>query len=240
MADNDFAHVEAPSLPSKASGVSSFLLVAGILAVVALAFSGGYWLGKEHGAQIADSAEKARLVAQIHQQEEEMAKLRKEAQQRRRDGDVSTSKIGDLTFYNDLPKQSVTPAPLSGTGVAKPVEMPSPAEEPPAPGKDTPPQAANGDELLRNIIEREMTGGKLTPEYVVQVGSFRSRKETEPLLKRLDGVGLHSTVRKVDLKTKGQWFRVYVGPYASRKEADKAHVRIQKALKIDGLVLRDR
>ncbi|HXH72548.1 MAG TPA: SPOR domain-containing protein [Mariprofundaceae bacterium] len=242
MAGSDFAKLEAPgrAVAPKSSGFSSFVLVAGILLVVALAFSGGYWLGKEHGAQIAESAEKARLVEQIKQQQEEMAKLRQEAQQQRRDADVSTSRIGDLTFYNDLPKQSVTPAPLSGTGVAPPDEMASPAEQPaPQPNSQTTAKAA-GDDLLRNIIQREMTGGAASAAYVVQVGSFRSSPETAPLLKSLAGLGVHASVRQVDLKEKGQWYRVYAGPYPSRDEADKARLQIRKNLKIDGLVLRDR
>lgn len=239
LAGSDFAKLEAPSRATapKPSGVPSFLLAAGIMLVVALAFSGGYWLGKEHGAQIVESAEKARLVEQIKQQQQEMAKLRQEAQQQRRDADVSTSRIGDLTFYNDLPKQSVTPAPLSGTGVAPPEEMASPAAQP---GSQATGKSPAGDDLLRNIIQREMSGGQSSAAYVVQVGSFRSDAETQPLVRRLSGLGLHASVRPVDLKEKGRWYRVYAGPYASRDEAEKVQQQIRTGLKINGLVLRDR
>jgi len=243
VAGNDFAKVEGLSrtVPAKsAGGVQSVLLVAGILLVVALAFSGGYWLGKEHGAQIADSAEKARLVAQLKQQEQEMAKLREEAKQRRKDADVSTSKIGDLTFYNDLPKQSVTPAPLSGTGENPVADLPAVSSKPDMPATVTPQTSiSTGDDLLRNIIQREMAGGKLAAEYVVQVASYRGSDEATPLLKQLDALGVKASVRPVDLAGKGKWFRVYVGPYGSRDEADKARQKIKKSLKIDGLVLRN-
>jgi len=243
VAGSDFAKVEGLSrtVPAKSAGsVQSVLLVAGILLVVVLAFSGGYWLGKEHGAQIAESAEKARLVEQIKQQEQEMAKLREEAKQRRKDADVSTSKIGDLTFYNDLPKQSVTPAPLSGTGDSPVANLPATTPKPDVPVSAAPePSPSSGDDLLRNIIQREMAGGKVAAEYVVQVASFRGSDEASPLLKQLDTLGVKATVRPVDLAGKGRWFRVYVGPYGSRDEADKVRLKIKKALKIDGLVLRN-
>jgi len=243
VAGSDFARVESLSrtIPAKsAGGVQSVLLVAGILFVVALAFSGGYWLGKEHGAQIADSAEKARLVEQIKQQEQEMAKLREEAKQRRKDANVPTSKIGDLTFYNDLPKQSVTPAPLSGTGENPVADLSPDSRKQDVPATTAPePVASSGNDLLRNIIQREMAGGKEVAEYVVQVASFRGPDEAAPLMKHLDALGMKATVRSVDLAGKGRWFRVYVGPYDSRDAADKVRLKIKNELKIDGLVIRN-
>jgi SPOR domain len=58
-------------------------------------------------------------------------------------------------------------------------------------------------------------------QYAVHVGSFRSRatadRESERLAAALTRPGL---VRAVDLGEKGVWYRVFIGRFPSRREAD--------------------
>ena len=129
MADRDFARVQATVKPDDpVSGVSSlraFLLVVGMISVVIMSFGSGYWLGGQQGHESAVVAAKARLEAQLQAQTKELQMLRQQARNKAKASANSspTMEVGDLTFYTDLPKQSVKPQPLSQP-VASP-DMPS-------------------------------------------------------------------------------------------------------------------
>ncbi|WP_457673255.1 SPOR domain-containing protein [Thiolapillus sp.] len=101
-------------------------------------------------------------------------------------------------FYNLLPDQEVLiPDEEVERQVSKAPPSPPPARTPekkaePAPSK---PKAA----------------GK---RYMVQVSSFRSRKEAESLKARLALLGLRAHVNSARIKG-GTWYRVQLGPYAN-------------------------
>jgi len=63
-----------------------------------------------------------------------------------------------------------------------------------------------------------------TPEppsgrYTVNVGSFREQARAERLMRELDGKGYRAFVAKSTVPQKGTWYRVSVGRYSSREEA---------------------
>ena len=80
MADRDFAQLQAAARPPAAgmSGLHTASLVLGIVAVVIAGFVGGYWLGSRQGHETAESEARARLVAQIQTQKQELAALRRQ------------------------------------------------------------------------------------------------------------------------------------------------------------------
>lgn len=57
-------------------------------------------------------------------------------------------------------------------------------------------------------------------EYIIQVGSFRSRKEAEAQKARLALLGIESRVEQITIDNKDTWFRVRIGP-----EKDQAKVQ---------------
>lgn len=61
--------------------------------------------------------------------------------------------------------------------------------------------------------------------FTLQVGSFPSLEEARPSVEALEKVGLRPFVREAEVKGKGRWFRVYVGGYANREDAQKAGQR---------------
>jgi cell division protein FtsN len=78
------------------------------------------------------------------------------------------------------------------------------------------------------VIPHESKGGdKNTPppiaepgEYIIQVGSFRSRGEADSQKAKLALLGIESRVEQVTIDNKDNWFRVRIGP-----EKDQAKVR---------------
>jgi cell division septation protein DedD len=56
--------------------------------------------------------------------------------------------------------------------------------------------------------------------YTVNVGSFREKARAERLMRELDGRGYRAFVAKSTVPKKGTWYRVSVGRYSSREEAE--------------------
>jgi|GEM_PF-1383890 len=258
MAGKDYAPKK--SAPAKGGGgrtlspLRSTMIVIGILLVVAMSFAGGFWLGQEKAIQQADSEEKKALQAELATQKAELEKLRAARQ-----GEAGTTQVGDLTFYNELPKQPVTPEPVKSTPTAKPA--PTTATAQPARNLSdiaekelatAPADSAESRKMLDSIIERELQAGgkpaaKAPPtaaskasgggSYRLQVGSVRSRSDADKLANDVRKLGLPAEVKQVEIAGKGTWLRVYAGPFASRAEADKADVAVQGRLHIHGMVV---
>ncbi len=56
--------------------------------------------------------------------------------------------------------------------------------------------------------------------FTINVGSFRERARAEQLRKELEGKGYEAFVAKADIPKKGTWYRVSVGRFPSRAEAE--------------------
>lgn len=252
MADRDFARLQATVKPdaARASGISGLrtaLLVLGILAVVIMGFVGGYWLGSRQGQESAVVAAKARLEAQLQAQQKELQALRKQANKAAAAGEGSpTTDVGELTFYTDLPKQSVKPQPLSQpvSPAGKASSSSVPASPPPSTSPSSPSAAGKGD-MMQSIIRRELARkpvGSASPakgaSYYVQVASFRDVAEAAAMQRKLQNIGLASEIRSTDIPGRGTWHRLQVGPYASRDAADAVRIDLGKKMHLKGIVIR--
>lgn len=105
----------------------------------------------------------------------------------------------------------------------------------PAIGQDS---SATTGSSSRPATVRAAPLAKLTPsaplhEFWVQVGSFASRSRADALGQRLSNQGI---VSRVTTRTAGAevFFRVRVGPYASRVEAEKFLAWVQRVDGMDG------
>lgn len=105
----------------------------------------------------------------------------------------------------------------------------------PAAGHDS---SATTGSSVRPATVRPAPLAKLTPaaplhEFWVQVGSFASRSRADALGQRLSDQGI---VSRVTTRTAGAevFFRVRVGPYASRVEAEKFLAWVQRVDGLDG------
>lgn len=55
--------------------------------------------------------------------------------------------------------------------------------------------------------------------YSIHVSSHRQRAEADAEIKALNARGLEAFVRHVEVQDKGKWYRIFIGKYASSKEA---------------------
>lgn len=64
------------------------------------------------------------------------------------------------------------------------------------------------------------------PVYEIQAISVRSAETAQELSTEVIGMGLNARYERVDLSS-GTWYRVMVGPYNSRREADRVMNRLR-------------
>ena len=237
MAKRDYAKIQASSKSDKPAKPSALPAVA--IVVVAIAcFAGGYWLGGEKSsvASQVDTSDRDKvqakldtemassrlLQAKIDELQDQVELLQNKAKQ------GAHTKVGELKFYRELPAQSVDPAPVSESkpAVARSMdrEMPEMPEEAYATASAHAPAAHNepGSDAHR-----------------IQLASFKAQADAANMQKKLMNAGVSSFVRTVDLDGKGQWFRVFAGPYADRELAQQALQDIEQKANIKGLLVRD-
>jgi len=222
MARKDFAEVQAPQLDAQGTGnMQSVFVVAGMLIVVGASFVGGFMLGEKQGRAKAEYAGKQHLLERIKQQRHELETLKKTAGNQKHDPGKAVTQVGELTFYNTLPNQKVTPAPL-----------------------DTSQSGTVHENKVTDIIRRELAsrGSQLASvsTFRLQVGSYQRRGEAENLKAMLGKNGFQAAVEQTMVPDLGLWFRVYTGPYANRKVAEQAKLHVQTKMHITGLLLRDK
>lgn len=78
---------------------------------------------------------------------------------------------------------------------------------------------------------------RLNGRYTLQVGSYPSRSEVEPVVVRLNEQGLRAEVKEVEIKGKGKWFRLLVGQFPTVAEAEKAGTTYKKESRIGDFVV---
>jgi len=226
QSSKDFAEVQAPqAIPQKAGQAQIVAVVGGMLIIVAAGFAGGFMLGQEQGRQKANQAEKQRLLEQIGKQRQELETLKEKDRKHLASPGRASTQVGDLTFYNTLPKQSVTPAPLNEarSSVASGT-TPRPART----VKNTV-RSQLAPEAARNPAPGEM--------YRLQLGSYHLKANAGHLKAQLEQAGFPAKVQEMQLPGLGLWYRVYAGPYPGLTEAENARAQVQAKLHITGLLL---
>lgn len=201
-------------------GMRAGVVVLALVVVVAAGFVGGFFLGRDYGHQQVTKQDRERLLAELQAQQRELQQLR----QQRRDEQktATTTQIGELTFYNELPQQSVTPAPLALTPAASSKTEPARPEREPAAGIAASPA-------------KPAAAGK----FRVQVASYRGQAEAEAMRLSLHKMGIAAWVETVEIPGRGRWHRVYAGPFASLAQAEDVKARIKSALHMNGLLRKE-
>jgi cell division protein FtsN len=121
-----------------------------------------------------------------------------------------------LTFYQTLtaPVGPVGPAP---GGAERKSTAPSRAQATPAAGAITPAPAA---------ISRPVDDGRPGGRWAVQVGAFKSREQAEGVQRRLADSGYAVSITPV-AASDGLRYRVRLGGYGTRGEAEQAAMRVR-------------
>jgi cell division septation protein DedD len=76
------------------------------------------------------------------------------------------------------------------------------------------------DEIKAPAASTPATPAKSAERFVVQVASYREKKDADAALEKLSAKGLAAYVTEVHSAEKGVWFRVRIGKHLTREEAD--------------------
>ncbi|RMD68261.1 MAG: hypothetical protein D6819_09740, partial [Gammaproteobacteria bacterium] len=90
-----------------------------------------------------------------------------------------------------------------------------------------------------NILPPPEKGKPSLQAWVIQLATFSQRENAVKLQKRLRAEGYPCFIETVKGK-KGPLYRVRVGPFLDKKEAQSLLGRLEKALHLKGLVLPSR
>jgi cell division septation protein DedD len=85
---------------------------------------------------------------------------------------------------------------------------------------------------------KEASRPETSPEgaFVVQAASFRGPDDAVRLKERLSGKAYAAYTEQTDLKEKGVWHRVYIGPFATAEAAARVVEKLQAEEKLAALV----
>lgn len=152
-----------------------------------------------------------------------------------------------LTFYNTLPEGNQPPI---GSGINLPDQPPEPSVDPVDVRRDAPPLkevvpvapapvAAKPKVVVPKPKPKPVASvpakvvatppAAVGDDYVIQVVSVQKIAGAKNLQERLSKSGYAAFVEKADLGSKGIWYRVYVGPFATRSAADGAASTLKAA-----------
>jgi len=73
--------------------------------------------------------------------------------------------------------------------------------------------------------------------YLLQAGSFRSRKQAEQLRAKLALLGMETSIQTVSINSKQSWHRVRVGPFNNLRDLNQARSLLTKN-GIDAILIR--
>jgi cell division protein FtsN len=138
----------------------------------------------------------------------------------------------------EAPKAPVTPPPLPkpveragnqapalqplGKKIAEPLKAPAPKPAESVVGKA--PASAE-----KKIAEPPKTAAVQTGDFVLQLGAYREEATAQTVIQRLSGKGYQAQVMAKDLPNKGgKWYRVRIGPFKNREEAEKMAKRLEQ------------
>lgn len=120
-----------------------------------------------------------------------------------------------LTYHERLLKGKQDNIPPPPMDPVIPKVQPKPEMPPPVIDKEPP---ARGKPAVRE-------------EFLVQVASYQEKSKAEALAKKISGMGYASRTEVVDLPGKGKWFRVVMGAFPGRPEAQRAADTVSSKIK---------
>jgi cell division septation protein DedD len=197
------------------------LLMLFLMLVVSLvSFSLGVMVGKSGSREAISSEPAALLIKEPVAKEAEQKPLQAEPSMQDRPAE-------NLTFYDTLPRGEQPPL---GSGINLPPKEEKAAEEPTeqpilkAKLSDTPKTAFSSEPSAENAsLPAASTDGR----YVVQVASFRERKDARNLKERLSEKGYPVFTQMANLGEKGIWHRVLIGPLENADAAGEVVERLK-------------
>ena len=243
VSDKDYAQSSTAQVESKKASQASnpkpiFVATLGTMLAI-VCFSVGFYLGERYNSESNQGEKYEALLAKLQAQQEENKNLKIEATkflQQQNDTDV-----GELTFYQELPKQSVVPEPLVTKNSLEQASKPAVKIHPATPNtqqqsmqKDDEIDLKATEEHLNAIIAEELSSS--TYKFRIQVASFIHEKDAETLVKQLKSIDIDANIKEVSLKKIGVRYRVYTAPFNQEKKAIRAQQLIQEMFGVKGII----
>lgn len=96
-----------------------------------------------------------------------------------------------------------------------------------------------GKELAALSIAEVAASRRVPPEgrFTLQIGSYPSIREAKDQVDSMEALGLQPVLRVAEIKGKGKWFRVYLGGFSSRDDAEKAGEGYRSQHVIDSFIV---
>lgn len=91
--------------------------------------------------------------------------------------------------------------------------------------------------LITSATTNSISTSKNNTQYFVQAGAFKSDVNAQKLQARIESLGLANDIGIASALGKDSFYRVKLGPYNSRQDADSAASNIRKKLAITALVV---
>lgn len=214
-----------------------FILVVSHMAIFIVGISLGYWIGERFaGVTMTQKTVSRKVESGRDKPAESITKEGKTVPNETPRGDETEERSLSLpdrlekqprfTFYESLPKET-----LPGTETS--MERGEPEER--------------GSSKAARSTKRGIKTGQKKPApesavlvYYVQVASFREEKRARKLRERLRERGYPAEVVSAVIVNKGIWYRVRLGPFADKTEANMRVRAIAKSEKLQPFALAEK
>lgn len=118
------------------------------------------------------------------------------------------------------------------------IEDLAPITNPTAQETTTTPLATQGQVVADAITTRPQN---LSPQpYIIQAGSFRQLSQAEELKAQLALAGFEARIQTFKMDNKDTRYRVQVGPFGTKDQANAKQQELQQALQLHSLVIKNR
>ncbi|WP_321530941.1 SPOR domain-containing protein [uncultured Desulfuromonas sp.] len=152
----------------------------------------------------------------------------------------ATTELAEQPTSNDPLRELLPPVeqmPL-GSGINHDAEQDTPATEPVVPATAVTDAVPAKEVVTAPVVVQPQPVTAVTATavgYAVQVASFKHRQDAETMSAKL-GKDFPVVVRQADLGKKGVWYRVLVGPVATKAEAETLKQDLKKKASTDGFI----
>lgn len=146
---------------------------------------------------------------------------------------IESSKKQQTQVTDTAPGPEVKPEPQSTNydfyTVLPEIEVVVTEDEPEATPVPPAPASSESTQSVPSVPEVEVEKPQVTSSaYMLQAGSYNRRNDAERLKANLALMGLSSTIQKVTIQDRGDFYRVRLGPYTDQARMREADQQLQQ------------
>jgi cell division septation protein DedD len=149
--------------------------------------------------------------------------------------------LEELDYHKALTQKSETPANPSPTQAEtsshkKSVNLPSSADGTARPSHKATPKGNRPSDKKEDVAPGSMSPGN--ESHALLVASLRSQENAQKLVQRLRAKGYDPQMESLDKPDSGRWYRIIVGSFHSREDAQRFAAEFNKRENAQGMVIR--